>query len=167
MKKIIFIVMYLSLCGFSSFSHAEIDYCPYSLSIIIKNQTQDTCHLEQQNIQEYNTIQTKNNIPATIEAGQESQPYIVYTLRRDGPNISLTYNCGENKFVTISSVHLTLVSFRDSGNTDFWGRKIWDWNYKHQIIGSILSLANMSVKHDIKEANCIIGNPATLIWTFL
>lgn len=75
------------------------------LDIQIKNQMQTACHLDKLKLRS-GAIPDKmiNDLPVVIEPGQMTDPFRISELGLDEiANLSLTYDCGENKKIMIES----------------------------------------------------------------
>ena len=144
-------------------SAADALYCSSSISVVIKNNTQQTCHLTQQILKQGEM--KSNEVPITILPGNESKPYQIHNFGKTGPDIVLSYQCGEDKFVSIESARFTTTTVVSTG-PDFWG-KIYgrDVDEEH-LIGAIVSLSNINAHYETSLDDCSQNKPSSIIWTF-
>lgn len=163
MKKYLMIIIFF----YHSVASAINDpLCSSKLNIVITNLTPFTCRLIEQNIKQ-GMIASPDTIPTKILPGQISFSYTLYSPRSDGPDVLLSYQCGEKNFTTIESTVLTTTKFDSNFETDFWGRTIptREIQTKH-ILGFIVSLSNLLVNFEVANENCAQNIPKTIEWFF-
>ena len=90
----------LLLCGFSV-AYAG-DYQCMHLKIRIKNNTSSTCYLSKTQFN-HGAADNIEYLPQELLSGQESLPFSIHEDFSHGPSITLTYVCGEGKYITIKS----------------------------------------------------------------
>ncbi|PJD90696.1 MAG: hypothetical protein CK424_08490 [Legionella sp.] len=99
MKKTAFFVLISStiVCNaHECATHHSDDF----LTISIKNNTSFACHLNQTDLKQ-GKIHALTTIPQQISSGQESRPIVIHEWNT--VDLSLTYQCGDNQFITIKS----------------------------------------------------------------
>ena len=87
-------------------SSIAAEYPCVFLDIRLKNQMKTACHLVNFNLISGAIPMSKkiNNLPLTIDPGQMTPPFTISELGWDETaDLSLTYDCGENKKITIES----------------------------------------------------------------
>lgn len=124
--------------------------------MIIKKHTAATCYLEQQNIKLGDI--SSQEIPIKVLAGEESPAYSIEYMGPAGPDIILTYQCGNEKYVSIESRRLETLD-----PIQIPGKRL---KVSEHIFGSILSLSNMQATFEVFTKNCSKNIPSTIIWTF-
>jgi hypothetical protein len=148
MKKLLCI----SLLGYVTTVFSCDQYmCQYLLDIIIVNTTKTNCVMIGQNVKS-GLIYSKN-LPLTIPADQQSERYSVeYDLDNYQTAVSLSFQCGADKFVTFSSQRNIEQGF---------------WSNTESVVGTVISAANLDASYVAKEASCKASTPTptTIYWT--
>lgn len=144
-------------------SAAEALYCSSSISVVIKNNTPQMCRLTQQILKQGEM--KSNEVPITILPGTESKPYQLQNFGKTGPDIVLSYQCGEDKFVSIESARFTTTTMV-SKPPDFWGRIYGKSVDEEHVIGAIVALSNINAHYETSQDDCSQNKPSTIVWTF-
>lgn len=162
MKKYLFIS--LIFCQSALAYDARSMYCHYSFALVIKNNTQQTCSLNQQIIKQ-GEIYSKE-IPLTLLPGEESKPYEFLDYEPTGPDVVLSYQCGDDKFVTVETLRFRTDTLSPKPEYDFWGRKRYLYITEYHMIGSIISLSNINAHYETSPGDCSKDIPSSIVWTF-
>ena len=164
MKKHLFISVVFCKSALA-FDHIDYMNCGYSFTIGIKNNTQQTCQLTQQIIKQ-GDIKSKE-IPLTLPPGEESKPYKIHDFKPTGPDVLLSYQCGDDKFVTIETLRFTTYTRASKPvSWDIWGRTWYTNIPEYHMIGSILSLSNINAHYETSQEDCSQNIPSSIVWTF-
>lgn len=152
MKKYLFIL----LLSFSTAIFAcSKCVCNDWLYIVIVNSTNTSCHLYSQSLED-GAIYTRQ-LPLEIQKGTQSAPYNFVGNKHYSfvgnkiINVSLSYQCGDDKFVTIQSQRI----FEEGFFTD-----------EEKLSGIVTSSSNLDATYSSKASECDIANkPAVIYWT--
>ena len=139
MKKYAFI--FLLFTNLNAFAYDKGYHCHYLLDLVVYNQTSSECHLSQVTM-ERGAVYSKY-LHTFIRASEVSQPY---TFIVDGDAINeidagLSYQCGEDKFVTFH-IKKTVMP------PGYWS------GYIENADGNIASLSNMEALFNIVPSRC-------------
>ncbi len=138
--------MALVLCISSSLGYAYVprNLCPYLLNVIIQNDTGTDCHLIQQTINQGNTRSTE--LPLTVLAMQKSPAYTFETEVgtplpgfSEDIDVTLTYQCGDDKVVTFDSKKTVVKGFL---------------YHAYSITGLVTSISNIDADYTATKGNC-------------
>ncbi|PJD91385.1 MAG: hypothetical protein CK424_07120 [Legionella sp.] len=158
MKKLflLFTILYTSF----AFAGASCkSYNERAFNVVIKNNTGETCTLIAHTLNN-GFYSDENKLPMTIPDKKQSQPLQLYIpsyvlIWLLAANIELSYQCGNDKFVTIES-----QKERSPGDS------LLGINSVITITGSILSLSNMDAKYSYIRGSCEKNQSSTIYWTF-
>ncbi len=149
MKKVLSIALLLG----SSVVHAENKTC-LLLDVTIQNNTPYTCQLVSATINSGMTSDLKH-LPLLIQPGTESSPFSMSEipgettiLSGQGPNVTLSYTCGEGQSITIQSSQTPFIS------------------YIKKTTGKIIASKEMDANLSTTEANCLSREPGKIHWIF-
>lgn len=127
--------------------------------IVITNNTGETCALIAHTLNN-GLYSGKSKPPTTIADKEQSKAlqlyipsYVIFGLI--SANIELSYQCGNDKFVTIES-QKELIR----------GDAIFGINSMITIIGNTPSLSNMDAKYRSIRGSCEKNQSSTIYWTF-
>lgn len=145
-KHIIWLLIFASSTVFAC---TECE-CKASLDIIIKNDTPSDCYIIQQATTDAILLPEKNAV-FKITAGQTNTP--LSFLGKKDKNITLVMQCGDEKFLTFTSVTLENKQSKEMA-----------------ITGSVVSSSNMRATYTTTMANCSKSNidplkPSAIHWT--
>jgi hypothetical protein len=136
MKKILCLSLLLSAS--MTYANDTPDICPF-LKIKIKNNTPFTCQLVGSTLKR-STTEDLEHLPLVIQSGTESLPFAIMekvgNLGNDGPEVTLSYVCGDGHAITIQS---TQTSFN---------------YYTKHITGSVVASENMDASFSSTVPNC-------------
>ena len=145
MKKYFLLV----LLGLTSIGFAcDKCMCKYLLDIVVANTTSADCVLISQSVDK-GLIYTKS-LPLKIASGFQSDPY---TFEYDSDwetNVTLSFQCGDDKFATFKSQRMVEGGF---------------WSNPEKITGTVIAASNLDATYIGKPSNCSIPTPATIYWT--
>jgi hypothetical protein len=147
MKKTSSIVMLGALlcCGQTAFAgDAPVNECT-KLSILLVNTTQNTCKLLHQNLI-HGFIVNMSHVPGFIPAGTTAPELDLEQGYFGGPEIELTYQCGDNKKITLHSKQN--FCFMAAGG----------------VVGHVGDRQNMDAEYSAKEGSWFWGQHGTLSW---
>lgn len=118
------------------------------LDIRIKNQLQSTCQLAALELISGSILYKNiNRLPISIAPGQLTAPFTISELNWDeNADLSLTYDCGENKRITIES---------EKGLC----------RRNAVVQGTVLLSQNMNATYDATNGLYWGNQPATITWT--
>ncbi len=158
MKKLFFILAIL----FTSTSFAATScklYDEHAFHVVIKNDTNETCTLIAHTLHN-GSYSPQAKLPEKIAPHHVSQPlqlyipsYLLRSFSLLAANIELSFQCGNDKFVTIES--------QKERNLD----DLWIANPVITITGSASSIANMDAKYSSTRGSCEKNQSSTIYWT--
>ncbi len=160
MKK--YFLIFMLVCPAIAYAVNSL-FCWYAISVVIKNNTQQTCHLTQQILKQGEL--KSNEVPITVLPGDETKPYKLQNFGKIGPDVVMSYQCGNDKFVTIESARFT-TSTVVYNPPDFWGREYGKSIDTDHLIGAIVALSNMNAHYDLSDGDCSQDKPKSIVWTF-
>lgn len=146
MKKTSVMILLSALFFWGQTAFAD-DYPPNecgTLSILIVNTTQSTCKLLHQNLI-HGYIINASHIPTFIPAGTTA-PALDLVQGFGGPEIEMTYQCGDNKKISLYSKQN--FCFLAAGS----------------VIGRILDKQNMDAEYSAREGSYFWSQHGTLSW---
>lgn len=141
MKKWLLILLMSNV----SLAFSGVYPCVY-FNITIKNNTANDCQLIQKFVR-FGAISSATIEPTKIAAGQESQSFEMSENGFNGPDIVLTYQCGNNQIITIESQKNLCMNNGD-------------------ITGSILSLSNIDATYTKVTGSYWKNKKGSIYWTF-
>lgn len=146
MKKYLLLV----LLGLSSIGFAcDQCMCKYLLDIVISNTTSADCVLISQSI-DNGLIYTKS-LPLKIASGFQSDPYTFELGRNGETDVTLSFQCGDDKFATFKSQRMVESGF---------------WSNPEKIMGTVIAASNLDATYVGKPSHCSTPlAPATIYWT--
>ncbi len=124
---------------------AEDDSNCGSLSLMISNNTTETCQLIQKDVK-YGKISSSTQVPVLISPGNSSFPFEMQQLFY-GPAIVLTYQCGNDHTITFESQQD--YCFFSAGN----------------INATVYSAQSMSAKYQKDTGSSFWDRHGTINWT--
>ncbi len=138
-KFILFLLMSSTSLAFSG------EYPCVFFNITIKNNTANDCQLIQ-NFVKHGTIVSTTQALIKIASGQESQPFEMSEYGFNGPDIVLTYQCGNNQMITIESQKNICMN-------------------NNAITGSILSRSNIDATYTKINGDYWKNKKGSIYWT--
>jgi len=158
MKKL-FLLLTIIYTSFAFAGTACKSYDERAFNVVIKNNTGETCELVTHTLN--NGLYTdESKLPTIIADKKQSQPlqlyipsYVLFHLL--SANIELSYQCGNDKFVTIESQKELHA-----------GDSLFGINSMITITGSTSSLSNMDAKYSSIRGSCEKNQSSTIYWTF-
>lgn len=146
MKKFSFIAMLGALLFWGQTASAdEINNECTKLSVLLVNTTHNTCKLLHQNLIHGYIINT-SHVPGYIPAGTTAPELDLMQGLINGPEIELTYQCGDTKKITL----------RTKQNYCFIGAG--------SVAGRIMDRQNMDAEYSAKEGSWFWGQHGTISW---
>ena len=125
--------------------------CKYLLDIIIVNATGSDCILINQTLN--NGYVYSRNIPLRINRGEESPPYTFeYDLSNGVTNVSLSLQCGEDKFVSLQT------------NREY---KRGYLSHSEELTGTVIGAADLDATYVAKKSDCDKPKAASIYWTLV
>lgn len=143
MKKI-FIFLALCLSVSSVFAEGDDNNCA-KLSIMITNTTNEVCTLEDQSLN-HGFLHYTGHVPAFLPAGSTSQPFVLSQSAIFGPDIDLTYVCGNSKRI------------------QFHTKQDYCFFTAGHIHGGIMNQQNMSAKYTATDGSAFWSQHGTMNW---
>ncbi len=136
----------LSFCILSSIAIAadEPNYCQF-LSVMINNRSPLNCELIAKDIKA-GQMSSSTQVPGLISSGSSSYPFEMRQLFY-GPDIVLTYKCGEKRKITFESQQDICIF--SAGN----------------ITGIIHELVGLSAKHQTDQGSMMWNRHGAISWT--
>lgn len=143
MKKYLFVLL-LNLS--SAIFACNACLCHHWLDIIIVNGTDTSCHLYSQSLED--GITYTKQIPLNIQKGMQSEPYSF--MDKAKINVSLSFQCGDDRFVTVQSQRIYEQGFFSNGE---------------KLAGLVTSSSNLDAVYSSKASECNATKPAVIYWT--
>lgn len=144
MRKLVFVI----LLSISNILFAcDKCMCKYLFDIIIANTTTEDCILTSQSI--HNGTVYSKELPLRIAPGEQSKPYTIeYDVSNRQTQVSMSLQCGNDKFITIQSQ-----------------RELSGFFYStEKVIGMVTAAANLDASFVGKLSQCQMPKPATIYW---
>ncbi len=136
-------LLVLGAMGFSliatSMAHASCD----DLTIVITNTTTNGCSLTQQNLK-HGYFPYYYFAPTYIKASEAVATLVAQNFY--GPELELTYSCGEGKSITINS------------------QQNWSFLSAGDVHGQIVNATSMSADFQVVNGSCFNSQPGQLLW---
>lgn len=146
MRKIVFVILF----SISNILFAcDKCMCKYLFDIVIANTTAVDCTLTSQSMRK-GKIYSKD-LPLRIAPGEQSKPYTLeYDLSNKQTQVSMSLQCGDDKFITIQSQRELNLGF---------------FTNDEKVTGMVTAAANLDATFVGKLSQCQMPKPATIYWT--
>lgn len=145
MKKLVLILL---CCTLQALADDKPPSCPNYrfFEISVKNNTDSVCTIMQETLRR--GYLEKTFFPTSIKPKEEKQIIIVRDYAFQGSDLVLSYQCGDDKFVTIESE-----------------RDIWAEDQKY-VKGWIWSAAGMDASYTTSYGSCETNQSGKIVWAF-